>query len=83
MEKVSFDPGMKNVIISSDFSDNLETFGQKKSASQKTGHSTLTHNFAKCWPIFTILSLQTQHSAVNFCKDLNTSNAWLHYLVKP
>jgi len=35
MEKVSFDPGMKNVIISSDFSDNLETFGQKNSASQK------------------------------------------------
>ena len=31
--------------------------------SQRTGHPAVAHNFAKCWPIFTILSLSD--SAVN------------------
>jgi len=47
----------------------------------QTCHSIFVHNFEKCWPIFTILSLL--YSAVNLPRDLcHIPNVSLHYLVK-
>ena len=48
----------------------------KHPVSQKTGHPTLVHNFAKCWPIFKILS--SSGSAVSALEAL--CDLHLHYI---
>jgi len=53
--------------------------------STKTSHYNLAHNFAKCWLIFTILSLT--NSLVNLQQNIHqlsrdTLVVLLHYLVK-
>ena len=54
-------------------------------SQNKTRHYNIVHNFAKCWPIFKLLSLTD--SLVNLQQNLDylfhhTLIALLHYLVK-
>ena len=43
----------------------LKTVTKHIPVSKQTGHSTLAHNFAKCWPIFKILHQPTQKQTCN------------------